>query len=257
MSKPGASSLERARLISLGSCLTRYHRIQNPLANVPRRALFARVDEFIREKDLEQYRDAIRKGALVAQDPTGYEDIVGDEALDETEINALRDEVLHKWRANKTLLLTIITCSIGAAVQGWDQTGSNGANLHFPQVFGIHRNTIHDKMLVGLVNAAPYIGTALFGCWLSDPINNLVGRRGTIFFSANFCLWPVLGSAFSKDWQQLLICRLLLGLGMGTKASTGKADVPSRSRSAEFLTSLQSQSLRPRTLPLPFVAHWS
>jgi len=195
-------------------------RIQNPLANVPRRTLLARVDEFIRQKGLEEWRDVIRKGALVAQDPTGYEDITGDEALDETEINALRDEVLHKWRTNKTLLMTIVTCSIGAAVQGWDQTGSNGANLDFPRVYGIHSDSIRDKMLVGLVNAAPYIGTALFGCWLSDPINNWVGRRGTIFFSANFCLWPVLGSAFARDWMELLICRLLLGLGMGTKAST-------------------------------------
>ncbi|KAL2202262.1 hypothetical protein CC79DRAFT_1373887 [Sarocladium strictum] len=195
-------------------------RIQNPLANVPRRTLLARVDDFIRQKDLGEWRDVIRKGALVAQDPTGYEDITGDEALDETEINALRDEVLHKWRTNKTLLLTIVTCSIGAAVQGWDQTGSNGANLDFPRVFGIHGSSIRDKMLVGLVNAAPYIGTALFGCWLSDPLNSWLGRRGTIFFSANFCLWPVLGSAFSRSWMELLICRLLLGLGMGTKAST-------------------------------------
>lgn len=180
------------------------------------------MDEFIRQKGLEEWRDVVRKGALVAQDPTGYEDIVGEEALDETEINALRDEVLHKWRANKTLLMTIITCSIGAAVQGWDQTGSNGANLDFPRVYGIDSETIHDKMLLGLVNAAPYIGTALFGCWLSDPINNWVGRRGTIFFSANFCLWPVLGSAFARSWVELLLCRLLLGVGMGTKASTGR-----------------------------------
>lgn len=107
-------------------------------------------------------------------------------------------------------------------MQGWDQTGSNGANLDFPRVYGIHGPSIRDKMLVGLVNAAPYIGTALFGCWLSDPLNSWLGRRGTIFFSANFCLWPVLGSAFARSWMELLICRLLLGLGMGTKASTGE-----------------------------------
>lgn len=118
--------------------------------------------------------------------------------------------------------MTIITCSIGAAVQGWDQTGSNGANLDFPQRYGIGGDSIPDKMAVGLVNAAPYIGTSLLGCWLSDPINDYVGRRGTIFFAANFCLWPVLASAFCNTWKQLLICRFLLGIGMGTKASTGE-----------------------------------
>jgi hypothetical protein len=196
-------------------------RIKNPLVGIPRRRLLDQVEEFCRVKDLQDYRQIIRKGALVAQDPTGYEDITGDETLDQTEIDALRDEVLHKWRIPSVLLLTVITCSIGAAVQGWDQTGSNGANLDFPKAYNIDKDTTHDNLIVGLVNAAPYIGTAVLGCWLSDPINDFVGRRGTIFFSANFCLWPVIGSAFCATWQQLLVCRLLLGIGMGTKASTG------------------------------------
>jgi sugar porter (SP) family MFS transporter len=195
-------------------------KIKNPLVGIPRRRLLDQVEEFCRVKNLQDYRHIIRKGALVAQDPTGYEDITGDETLDQTEIDALRDEVLHKWRIPSVLLLTVITCSIGAAVQGWDQTGSNGANLDFPKAYNIDKETTRDNLIVGLVNAAPYIGTAVLGCWLSDPINDFVGRRGTIFFSANFCLWPVIGSAFCATWQQLLVCRLLLGIGMGTKAST-------------------------------------
>jgi sugar porter (SP) family MFS transporter len=195
-------------------------RVENPLSGLPRRTLLLAVDEFIRDKGLEEHRDVIRKGALVARDPTGYEDITGDEALDQKEIDDLRDEVLHKWRVTNVLLLTIVTCSIGAIVQGWDQTGANGATIEFPKAYGIGSESIRDKLIVGLVNAAPYIGTAFFGCWMSDPINNRFGRRGTIFFSANFCLWPVVGSAFCNTWQQLLACRLLLGIGMGTKAST-------------------------------------
>jgi MFS family permease len=58
------------------------------------------------------------------------------------------------------------------------------------------------------------------GCWLSDPLNNYLGRRGTIFFAAVFCFFSVLGSAFTQTWQQLFGCRFLLGIGMGTKAST-------------------------------------
>jgi MFS family permease len=194
------------------------------------------VDEFCRDKDLSDYRDLLRRGALVAQDPTGYEDITGPQALSQEEIDSLRAEVLHKWRLPKVLYLTVITCSIGAAVQGWDQTGSNGANLIFPRVFGIGSSSVHDKMIVGLVNAAPYIGVALVGSWLSDPINAHFGRRGTIFVAANFCLWPVLASAFCNTWQQLLGCRLLLGVGMGTKASTGQFS----NAQDEFLPSSES-----------------
>lgn len=55
---------------------------------------------------------------------------------------------------------------------------------------------------------------------MSDPLNNYFGRRGTIFVSAVFCLLSVIGSAVSQTWPQLFVTRLLLGIGMGCKAST-------------------------------------
>ena len=55
---------------------------------------------------------------------------------------------------------------------------------------------------------------------MSDPLNNYFGRRGTIFVSAVFCLLSVIGSAVTQSWPQLLVTRLLLGIGMGCKAST-------------------------------------
>ena len=58
----------------------------------------------------------LKKGALVAQDPANFEEV---EDLDEVERDALRNEVLHKWRQPKALYFTVILCSIGAAVQGW------------------------------------------------------------------------------------------------------------------------------------------
>merc|ERR1712093_619903 len=195
-------------------------RIQNPLAGIPTAFLLREIDEFARKRGLLDVLPLLRKGALVARDPSNYEDISGDEALDDAEIEALRDEVLHKWRQPKALYYTIIICSIGAAVQGWDQTGSNGAMLKFPEYFQIDSTSTRDSFLVGLLNAAPYIGSAFIGCWVSDPLNNYFGRRGTIFVTGNFCLWTVLGSAFTKTWPQLLVCRILLGIGMGAKAST-------------------------------------
>ena len=126
---------------------------------------------------------------------------------------------------------TIFCCSIGAATQGWDQTGSNGANLSFPIEFGI--STVSDptamnyspdhyrnEWIVGVVNSAPYIASAFCGCWLSDPLNNYFGRRGTIFITAIILIVTPIASGFTHNWQQLFIVRLILGIGMGAKGST-------------------------------------
>ena len=111
----------------------------------------------------------LKKGALVAQDPPAFEQIA---ELDEVERDALRNEVLHKWRQPTALYFTVILCSIGAAVQGWDQTGSNGANLSWPVDFGVPDtppkssgpvpgvNYDLNSWIVGVVNSGPYIGSA-------------------------------------------------------------------------------------------------
>lgn len=104
--------------------------------------------------------------------------------------------------------------------RGWDQTGSNGANLSFPVALGINENTAMGQWIVGIVNSAPYIASAVLGCWLSDPVNRFLGRRGTILIAAIFCTLSPIGSAGSQTWPQLFITRLLLGIGMGLKAST-------------------------------------
>lgn len=82
--------------------------------------------------------------------------------------------MLHKWRQPVALYFTVILCSIGAAVQGWDQTGSNGANLSWPVEFGVpdtvpkkskggpdpNEDYDYNSWIVGIVNAGPYIGSA-------------------------------------------------------------------------------------------------
>ncbi|KAH7117556.1 hypothetical protein B0J11DRAFT_87834 [Dendryphion nanum] len=199
-------------------------KISNPLAEIPRDTLLRDVEDFAREKDLEDIIPILKKGALVAQDPSRFEEI---ESLDDVERDALIQERDRKWHHPKALFWTIIVCSIGAAVQGWDQTGSNGANLSFPQEFGIghgeeegHPNRWRDNLIVGVVNAGPYIGSAFLGCWLSDPCNYFFGRRGTIFISAIFCLITPIGGAVCQNWEQLFITRLLMGVGMGLKGSS-------------------------------------
>ena len=56
--------------------------------------------------------------------------------------------------------------------------------------------------------------------WLSDPLNNWLGRRGTIFIAAIFSLLAPIGSACTQHWGQLVACRILLGVGMGLKEVT-------------------------------------
>jgi sugar porter (SP) family MFS transporter len=197
-------------------------RIQNPLHGIPKAKLLSQVEQFAREKGMEEQLAMLKKGALLAQNPKTFEDIP---ELDEEDRQIIREEVTHKWRQPKALYLTVIVCSIAAAVQGWDQEGSNGANLSFPQIFGIDDspgapNAENNSWIVGLINAGPYVGASLIGCWLTDPLNILLGRRGTIFVCGIFCTLSVIGSACSQTWPQLLVTRLLLGIGMGAKAST-------------------------------------
>lgn len=120
----------------------------------------AQVEEFAEEKGVAEYVDYLKKGALVAQDPDNYEDIHGEFALTPEEVVVLQREVSHKWKVPRTLYLTIITCSIGAAVQGWDQEGSNGANLSFPKALGLDTDTTYGTYIQGLINSGPYIGSA-------------------------------------------------------------------------------------------------
>jgi len=153
-----------------------------------------------------------QKGALVAQNPDDFDNI---EELDAEDKRHLRREITHKFHLPKDLYFTIALCSLGSAVQGWDNTGANGANLSFPKEFGIEHNT----WLVGAINAAPSI-SGLFAAWLADPLNNMWGRRGVIFFTGLFCIFPVLAQAFTQNWWGILLCRLIMGVGMGIKITT-------------------------------------
>jgi hypothetical protein len=72
------------------------------------------VEEFANDKGLTDLIPVLKKGALVAQNPTRFEEI---EILTEDDRAALRKEKAHKWSHPMRLYFTIIVCSIGAAVQ--------------------------------------------------------------------------------------------------------------------------------------------
>ncbi|EKG15547.1 Sugar/inositol transporter [Macrophomina phaseolina MS6] len=194
--------------------------IDNPLDNLTLEELEEAVTSFRRQYGLVNIIDEklLQKGARVAQSGRTFEAI---DELTQDELQALTDEHTRLFRQPSAFWITICCTCIAAVLQGWDQTGSNGANLEWPRAFNLDTETSSgDVWILGLVNAAPYFASSMLGCWISDPLNNYTGRRGTIFFSAVFCFASVIGSAFTKNWVQLFFCRCLLGIGMGSKAAT-------------------------------------
>lgn len=73
---------------------------------------------------------------------------------------------------------------------------------------------------MGFVNSIPYLSAALLGVWLTKPCNDYFGRRGCIFISGILLLISPLASAFTHNWQSLLGCRIIMGVGMGLKGSS-------------------------------------
>lgn len=224
-------------------------RIVNPLGHLSREELAEQVSQFCQQNDLADKEEYFQKGALVAQSPQNFEDIP---ELSEDDKYWLRRETSRKWvekdckclsctnngpkqtrgvcpgifttrslcvlsdlpySKNHTYLL--VSSSSLTLSRGWDNTGANGANLSFPVEFGID----HNEWLVGFVNASCTI-FGLFSAPLADPLNNWLGRRGVIFFTGLFVVFPVLAQAFTQTWWELLICRMFMGFGMGIKITT-------------------------------------
>lgn len=148
--------------------LTNHPRIQNPLVHMTEDEMLRDVDTFAKENAFEEHIPLLRRAALVARDPVNMDNVPG---ITQDEKDAISNEILHKWRQPTILYFTIILCSVGAAVQGWDQTGSNGANLSFPDALGIptsetfangspNPDAARNQWLQGLINAGPYIASA-------------------------------------------------------------------------------------------------
>ncbi|KAK9370563.1 hypothetical protein V1509DRAFT_616184 [Lipomyces kononenkoae] len=203
--------------------------IKNPLAGVPKDQLVSDVESFAEAYGLEDQKSLLIKGALAAQNPSNIYNIP---ELDENDCRVLAEETTHRWKHPKMVYFTIILNSIAAAIQGWDQTGSNGANLTWATALGIPYSGDYcndlanaaicnkNSWIAGFVNSCPYIAITFFAAWLSDPLNNILARRGTIFLAAIFSLLAPIGTGLSQHWGQIVANRILLGIGMGLKEVT-------------------------------------
>ncbi|KAI5290953.1 hypothetical protein KEM52_000299, partial [Ascosphaera acerosa] len=195
-------------------------RFQNPLYGIPKTELYADVERFCTQHGLTEYTEVFKKGALVAQHPKHTQDIA---ELTQEEKTDLQDEVDHKWRHPWALYHLVIMCSVAAAVQGMDETVNNGAQKFYLERFNIttdYRSQNDVDNLTGLIVGAPYLVCATLGCWITEPLNRFLGRRGTIFLTCFIAAVASVWEGVANSWVNLLIARLVLGLGIGPKSST-------------------------------------
>ena len=112
---------------------------------------------FAESHAMAEHAELFGRAALVARNPDRFEMI---SELSDEERNPLIYERDHNWHGLKMLWYSISLCAIGAATQGWDQTGSNGANLSFPKESGIDSKGT-DEWIVGLINSIIFLTAGL------------------------------------------------------------------------------------------------
>ncbi|KAJ5380381.1 Major facilitator superfamily domain general substrate transporter [Penicillium cataractarum] len=190
--------------------------IDHPLILTSVRQLVEDVRLFHHRLKLENIvdLDTLIKGAKLAKQPYNF-GVIG---LSDPEYETIENEDSHSFLETRGLLVTIMATACAAITQGWQQSTINGSALFsWPEELGLDSNK--DELLIGLINAAPWISGSLIGTWLSDPFQDRFGRRLPLFVAALFCIGLVIGTAQCTRWEQLLICRFVLGIGIGAKAS--------------------------------------
>ncbi|KAF9892110.1 hypothetical protein FE257_002516 [Aspergillus nanangensis] len=187
-----------------GTEAIRHHR--NPLRERTPEELEDDVTKFHHRNQLEDAVDValLIKGARIAQDPRNLSVC----QLTSAEKKAIETErKLGFFQQTKDLKVTILTTACAAIIQGWQQSSINASSAGgwqrelLPQDWEL--STL--RWAAGVIDAAPWLsGSILFhsGTWLSDPLQE--GRYG---------------SARCESWQALLVCRIILGVGIGAKAS--------------------------------------
>lgn len=110
--------------------------------------------------------------------------------------------------------IIIITVSLAAFLQGHVQASINAADIYATDVSNpLHLPKGDETWTSGAMNAMPYFTAALLGSPMSLPINICIGRRGALTVSAFLIIASSIGSAFCQTWLQLLLVRIIAGVG--------------------------------------------
>ncbi|CAH0052217.1 unnamed protein product [Clonostachys solani] len=196
---------------------------ENPLATRTEEEVLSDVEEFCRKHNLMDFIEDFRQGALVARDPQNSLKMNG---LSEENKRVLEREETHRWSQPFTLYWLCVMCSAAAAVQGMDETVNNGAQALYLEHLDVAGDNVtrFDKSmqdnLTGLIVGAPYLCCAIIGCWMTEPMNRWLGRRGTIFWSCFIAAVTSIWEGVANTWVNLFLARFFLGFGIGPKSAT-------------------------------------
>ncbi|CAG8004806.1 unnamed protein product, partial [Penicillium nalgiovense] len=155
------------------------------------------ADEFAMIHGLNKDQILIKKGALVYHDPDNG---AGVEGLTPDELAALSDKSREKVNLFKLKGCTSYTCYM-AIILYWQLLGQ-----HYHSTFSLW------------LNCAPWLGSALFGCIISVPLNGRFGRRGSIFTATLLALFSALVRVVLPSWRlsyALFAAHLTAGTAMG------------------------------------------
>lgn len=131
---------------------------RRPLRTLSREGTSDEVTKFAKANNLMHKLKLFQKSAALLQSDVLIEQIPNITIHD---IKALQRETLRQWSQPKMLYFTIFVCSLGAIEQGWAQTCMNGANLYFPEAFGIDSKSPRDSFIVGLINSGMYLSVGV------------------------------------------------------------------------------------------------
>jgi sugar porter (SP) family MFS transporter len=181
-------------------------------SGLPEKDVIEEVDKLVREEDLEEYRDLLTRGALLANDHSVLE---SENYSDDERRSIIREETHPLLSLSKYMILAALTTSFAAVNFGMDESAVGGAQLQYNEQFGITNVNIR-----GLVIASPYLAAAVIGSPLTIVLNKYYGRKWVIFLSCFIGLSGSLWQAFSNGMAALLVGRLYLGIGMGLNSAT-------------------------------------
>ncbi|SPO06054.1 related to myo-inositol transport protein ITR1 [Cephalotrichum gorgonifer] len=214
-------------------------KIENPLSSMSDEEVRIDATRFVNSRApfLSDRVDEVRRAALVAKHIRYYECIARGEApigvppviLNNDEKEALVREKT-KIISERGMWYVFITVSLAAFLQGFVQSSFSGANVYDGYWRTVSETHTNDHAM-GITNGIAYLSAALIGCPLSDPVNQIAGRRGAIFIASVLIAVSSIAAASlprhdfdengggrSTAWKTLVGLRLINGVGMGIKA---------------------------------------
>lgn len=189
----------------------------------------------ILELSEEQANNFVR-AALVAKDSRVYDLVArGDSeyanrslhvTLTPDELEALRNEK-DRLFSERGMFIIAVCVAIAAFLQGHVQSSINGGSpyeydLGFRDDSTCTSLTDSARWKLGATNAMPFLTSAVLGCWISNPVNDRLGRRGAMMAAAVLVLISSLVSGLcllipmeqrTNRWKVLIAVRVINGCG--------------------------------------------